>query len=97
MGSEMCIRDRSGLGVQRMLCASFAKEATGGDSIMNTFGAPLPPVELAIDAERIEVATDGFNGEHEVTAVAVRVVQQLRGSAPYMDLHRDSSMVVHLC
>jgi hypothetical protein len=87
----------SGVGVQRMLCARFAKRVTGGDSIMNTFGAPLPPVELAIDAERIEVATGGFDGEHEAAAAAVSVVQQLRGSAPYMDLHRDSSMVVHLC
>ena len=69
-------------------------ELTGWTS---SSGVGVQRMLLAIDAERIEVATGGFDGEHEAAAAAVSVVQQLRGSAPYIDLHRDSSMVVHLC
>lgn len=64
------------------------------EAFPTTFDSPLPPVEMAIDAERIEVAADTYQ-KREVTAM--RTVQQLRTSAPYVDLHRDSNMVVHLC
>lgn len=63
------------------------------DSFHDSFGAPLPPVEMSIDANRVEVAAGLKDGDCE----AWNVVQQLRGSAPYVDLHRDSTMVVHLC
>jgi len=61
------------------------------------FGAPLPPVEMAIDAARVEVSAGIIQGGREVAPATASVVQQLRGSAPYVDLHRDSTMVVHLC
>ena len=59
----------------------------------DAFGAPLPPVEISINATRVEVAANVEDGHSE----AWSVVQQLRGSAPYVELHRDSTMVVHIC
>ena len=60
-------------------------------------GAPLPPVEITIDAERVEVSAGVTESKHEGAFRAVNIVQQLRGSAPYIDLHHDSNMVVHIC
>ena len=45
----------------------------------DAFGAPLPPVEISINATRVEVAANVEDGHSE----AWSVVQQLRGSAPY--------------
>lgn len=85
------------LGARRINFITAKAAKAEGDALLNSFGAPLPPVEMAIDAERVQVAADAGEGDREATAMAISVVQQLRGSAPYVDLHRDSSMVVHLC
>lgn len=65
-----------------------------GATTVEDFGAPLPQVEMAIDAKRVEVAASVSKTRR---AAAANIVQQLRASAPYVDLHRDSNMVVHLC
>mmetsp|Transcript_33818 Transcript_33818/g.104719 ORF Transcript_33818/g.104719 Transcript_33818/m.104719 type:complete len:565 (-) Transcript_33818:103-1797(-) len=88
---------RGGIGRRTMhgaLPTCFA--SVNEDTMTSSFGAPLPPVEMAIDAGRVEVATGILEGSREAAAAA-SVVQLLRGSAPYVDLHRDSTMVVHLC
>ena len=88
---------RGGVGRRTMhgaLPTCFA--SVNEDTMTSSFGAPLPPVEMAIDAGRVEVATGILEGSREAAAAA-SVVQLLRGSAPYVDLHRDSTMVVHLC
>ena len=76
----------------RIRCVSFVGAPYEREPFHYSFGAPLPPVEISIDAKRVEVAAGLRDGDREAS-----VVQQLRGSAPYVDLHRDSIMVVHLC
>ena len=71
----------------------FVATGSARDPFHDSFGAPLPPIEMSIDAARVEVAASVWDGDGE----AWSVVQQLRGSAPYVELHRDSIMVVHLC
>ena len=67
------------------------------DMVPHAFGAPLPPVEIAIDAERVKVSAGITESKRGGVFGAANVVQQLRGSAPYIDLHHDSNMVVHIC
>jgi len=68
------------------------------DVVPHAFGAPLPPVEMAIDAERVKVSVGLVTEREDEGALrSVSVVQQLRGSAPYIDLHHGSNMVVHIC
>ena len=78
--------------IHRIRCVSFVGAPYEREPFHYSFGAPLPPVEISIDAKRVEVAAGLRDGDREAS-----VVQQLRGSAPYVDLHRDSIMVVHLC
>ena len=82
----------SGLGVQRMLTGW---QRSNELEFHHEYLAHAASVELAIDGSA-SVATDGFNGEHEVTAAVKELCNNCRISS-YMDLHRDSSMVVHLC
>lgn len=68
------------------------------DVVPHAFGAPLPPVEMKIDAGRVKVSVGLVTeSEDEDEFCSVSVLQQLRGSAPYIDLHHGSNMVVHLC